>query len=374
MIHRAEETSRFQCREHVGEIVSSVCNLGVIRTVSWVPIGGEPVCARMDAYRQENEVQCLGIDVSKDKFDVALLVDEANLDKFKQKVFSNDSDGFLRLIAWLKTRAPEPAHVCMEATNTYWESLAEFLSDQGFLVSVINPSLIKKESQSWGTRNKTDKADARVIARYCAAKRPQAWVAPSVEARELRDLVRHLSCLQEERQRHRNRLETASSEAVRSSLKQLIVFLDEKISELEKGIGDHINRHPGLKSDADLLRSIPGLGDKTIAVILSELPDVSNFRSAKSVAAYGGLSPRRIESGSYKGATRLCKFGNAQLRRALYFPAVVAIRYNPLVRDFYIRLRRNGKCKMSAIGACMRKLLTIVYGVLRTGAPFRAPA
>ena len=319
-------------------------------------------------------MQCLGIDVSKDKFDVALLVDESNLDKFKQKVFSNDPDGFVRLIGWLKTRASEPVHVGMEATNTYWESLAEFLSDQGMLVSVINPSLVKKEAQSWGARNKTDKADARVIARYCAAKRPRAWVAPSMEARELRDLVRHLSCLQEERQRHRNRLETASSDAVSSSLEQLIVFLDEKISDLENGIRNHIDRHTGLKSNADLLRSIPGLGDKTIAVILSELPDVSNFRSAKSAVAYGGLSPRRIESGSYKGATRLCKFGNAQLRRALYFPAIVATQYNPLVRDFYIRLRRNGKCKMSAIGACMRKLLAIVYGVLRTGTPFRVPA
>jgi transposase len=328
----------------------------------------------MDAYRQEKQVQRLGIDVSKDKFDVALLVDESNLDKFKQKVFSNDHDGFVRLLGWLKTRASEPVHVGMEATNTYWESLAEFLSDQGMLVSVINPSLIKKEAQSWGVRNKTDKVDARVIARYCAAKKPQAWVAPSMEARELRDLVRHMSCLQEERQRHRNRLETASSEAVRSSLEQLIVFLDEKISELENGIQNHIDRHPGLKSNAELLRSIPGLGDKTIAVILSELPDVSNFRSAKSAVAYGGLSPRRIESGSSKGATRLCKFGNAQLRRALYFPAVVATRYNPLVNEFYVRLRQNGKCKMSAIGACMRKLLAIVYGVLRTGTPFRVPA
>lgn len=319
-------------------------------------------------------MQYLGIDVSKDKFDVALMLDESTPEKFKQKVFSNDSAGFVRLIGWLKTRASEPVQACMEATNTYWEGLAEFLSDQGFVVSVVNPSLVRKEAQSWGARNKTDKADARVIAKYCAAKRPQAWVAPSMEIRELRDLVRHMSCLQEERQRHRNRLETASSNAVRSSLEQLIVFLDEKIRELEDAIRQHIDRHPSLNGDADLLRSIPGLGDKTIMVVLSELPDVSNFRSAKSAAAYGGLSPKRNESGCYKGATRLCKFGNAQLRRALYFPAIVATRHNPLVRDFYIRLRQNGKCKMSAIGACMRKLLAIAFGVLKTGTPFRVPA
>lgn len=325
-------------------------------------------------FRQENEVQYLGIDVSKDKFDVALLVDELELDKFKQKSFGNDAEGFGRLIGWLASRASEPVHVGMEATNTYWESLAEFLSDQGLLVSVINPSLVKEEAKSWGMRNKTDKADARVIAKYCLAKRPQAWVAPSVEVRELRDLVRHVACLREERQRHRNRLETASSDVVRDSLAQLIVFLDQKISELEKRIDDHIDRHPGIKADADLLASIPGLGDKTIAVILSELPDVSNFHSAKSAVAYAGLSPKRAESGTHKGTTRLCKFGNAQLRRALYFPAIVAMRHNPIIREFYSRLRRNGKCKMSAIGACMRKLLAIAYGVLRTGTRFRVPA
>ena len=318
-------------------------------------------------------MQFLGVDVSKDKFDVALLVDTSS-DKFKQKVFSNDPCGFVRLIGWLKARASGPVHACMEATNTYWEGLAEFLSDQGLVVSVVNPSFVRKEAQSWGARNKTDKADARVIARYCAAKRPHAWLAPSVEARELRDLVRHLSCLQEERQRHTNRLETASSDAVRSSLEQLIAFLDEKIRELENAVREHIDQHPGLKANADLLRTIPGLGDKTIAVVLAELPDVSNFGSAKSAAAYSGLSPRRIESGCYKGATRLCKFGNAHLRRALYFPAIVAAQHNPLVRDFYIRLLQNGKCKMSAIGACMRKLLAIAFGVLKTGTPFRVPA
>ncbi len=319
-------------------------------------------------------MQYLGIDVSKDKFDVALMLDESTTGKFKQKNFSNDVDGFCRLIKWLESRASEPVHVGMEATNTYWESLAEFMSDKGFAVSVINPSLVKNEAKSWGVRNKTDRADALVIAKYCAAKKPQAWAAPSVEVRELRDLVRHLASLQEERQRHRNRLETVSSDVVRASLEQLIVFLDEKISELENGISDHIDRHPGIRSDAELLASIPGLGHKTIAVILSELPDVANLQSAKSAVAYAGLSPKIAQSGKYKGATKLCKFGNAQLRRSLYFPAVVAIRYNPLIRQFYDRLRRNGKCKMSAIGACMRKLLTIAYGVLRTGTPFRVPA
>lgn len=315
-------------------------------------------------------MQYLGIDVSKDKFDVALMVGP---DQFKQKVFSNDESGFRKLMNWLESRATEEVHAGMEATNSYWEGLAEFLSDQDVTVSVINPRLIKKECQSWGMRNKTDKADAQVIARFCQAKKPRAWAPPPVEIRELRAMVRHLCSLEEERQRHINNLETASSEVVARSLGRLVAFLDEQIAEVKKRISGHINKHPRLKSDADLLQSIPGLGEKTIAVILSELPDVSNFTSAKSVAAYAGLSPKKVESGQFKGATRLCKFGNARLRRALYFPAMVAMRFNPLIRDFYTRLRRRGKCKMSAIGACMRKLLAIAYGVLKTGTPFEIP-
>lgn len=319
-------------------------------------------------------MQYLGIDVSKDKFDVALIVDEKEPSRFKKKVFSNDAAGFEKLSGWLQRRATEPVHAAMEATNTYWEALAEYLSDKGLIVSVVNPALIKKEAQSWGMRNKTDKADAEVIARYCLAKKPKAWIAPTAQVRELRDMVRHLDVLQDERQRHKNQLDTATSDIVVTSLGSLIVFLDAQIDELKKKISDHIDNHPDLKADYQLLDSIIGFGEKTIAVILSELPDVSNFNSTKSVGAYAGLSPKRMESGKMKGTTRLCKFGNARLRKALYFPAIVAIRFNPLIREFYTRLRRNGKCKMSAIGACMRKLLIVAYGVLKTGTSFQVPA
>ena len=319
-------------------------------------------------------MQYLGIDVSKDKFDVALIVDDKEPSKLKKKVFSNDAVGFEKLSGWLESRATEPVHAAMEATNTYWEALAEYLSDKGLAVSVVNPALIKKEAQSWGMRNKTDKADAEVIARFCLAKKPKAWIAPTAQVRELRDMVRHLDSLQDERQRHRNQLDTATSDIVVTSLERLISFIDVQIDELKKKISDHIDRHPDLKADYQLLDSITGLGEKTIAVILSELPDVSNFSCAKSVGAYAGLSPKRVESGKMKGTSRLCKFGNARLRKALYFPAIVAIRFNPLIREFYTRLRRNGKCKMSAIGACMRKLLIVAYGVLKTGTSFQVPA
>ena len=320
-------------------------------------------------------MQQLGIDIAKDKFDVALIVDaSADPVKFRQRSFSNNGAGFEGLLRWVEAKAVDAVHVCMEATGPYWEQLAEHLSDRGLLVSVVNPGLVKKESESWGMRNKTDEVDARVIALYCLAKRPRAWIAPAPELRQLRDLERHLQNLEDERQAHLNRLDMTASDVVKGSLERLVAFLDEQIRELKEQISEHIDSHPKLNSDCALLTSIGGIGMKTAAVIVAEMPDVSNFVSAKAAVAYGGLSPRRMTSGRFVGQTKLCKMGNSRLRRALYFPAVVAVRFNPVIREFYNRLRRNGKCKMSAIGACMRKLLAIAYGVLRTGTHFRAPA
>jgi transposase len=320
-------------------------------------------------------MQYLGVDISKEKFDVALIQDAQNPEKVKQKVFANSPAGFTRLMSWLESRATEPVHVAMEATGAYWEALAVFLCEKGLTVSVVNPGLIKKEAESWGVRNKTDSVDARVIARFCLAKRPRAWVAPRADVRELRDLVRHLDCLEQEKRQNENRLGAGvTSDAVKHSLEEVLAFLDAEIKRLEDHIADHIDRHPGLKTESKLLESIPGIGKKTAAVVLGELGDISNFSRAKQVAAYAGLSPRRIASGKLKGQTRMCKAGNSRLRRALYFPAIVAASSNPVIRGFYERLRRDGKCKMSAIGACMRKLIQIVYGVLKTGTAFEVPA
>jgi len=315
-------------------------------------------------------MQYLGIDISKEIFDVALIVDIKNPEKVKQKNFTNDQAGFDNLGKWLSSRASEPVHVAMEATGSYWEALAEHLYDVGILVSVINPSLIKKESQSWALRNKTDELDAKTIARFCLAKQPRFWVAPDPAVRELRDMVRHLGNLQSEKQRHTNRLEARSCQPVEDSLEKMVSVLDEEISMLEKLISKHIDSNHQLKQSAKLLNSIPGIGEKSIGVLLGELMNLTSFAHSKAVAAYAGLSPRRIESGKMKGRSRLSKMGNSRLRRALYFPALTAARYNPIVKAFYERLLEAGKTKMSAICACMRKLLVLVYGVLKNGKSF----
>jgi transposase len=136
-------------------------------------------------------------------------------------------------------------------------------------------------------------------------------------------------------------------------------------------IRDHIDRHPGLKKQRELLDTIPGIGGTTAAALLAEVPDIKEYRSARQVAAFAGPVPRQRQSGSsVRGRVRLSKIGNARLRKALYFPAVTALRCSPFFQQWAEGLRQRGKSKMAVIGAAMRKLIHLAYGVLKTGRPF----
>lgn len=310
----------------------------------------------------------LGIDVSKQKLSVAVF----HNDKFKNKTIANDSQGFEVLWTWLKRLDQMPEHVCLEATGPYGEAIATFLYDQGLVVSVVNPTLIKGFAQSEGVRTKTDKVDARIIAKFCQSKQktlPQ-WQPAPLEQRELRDLARRLESLKNMRVQEENRLDGNLAEIVRKNLVEHIRYLDEQITQLETLIKDHIDRHPGLRQQSDLLKSIPGIADLTSANLLSEI-QFDQFSTARQVAAYVGLTPSDRESGtSVKGRPKLSKIGNRRLRKALYMPAMTAIRYNPVLSDFAHRLKRKGKPGKVVIAAVMRKLIHIAFGVLRSGNPF----
>ena len=270
----------------------------------------------------------LGIDIAKLKFDACLI----NIDaKLRYKVFPNNVAGFAQLAAWLTKQGVGQAHACMEATGTYGEALALHLHAAGHTVSIINPAAVKAFAGSRLSRTKTDKVDAELIARFCVAQQPPRWTPPAREVRELQALVRRLEAL----------------------------------------IRRHIDTHPDLRRQHDLLDSIPGIGETTAALLLAEIVDVTQYRSARQVAAYAGLVPRERRSGSsVRGRTRLSKVGNSRLRKALYFPAITALRCSPFFKAWAAGLRARGKCKMSVIGAAMRKLIHLAYGVLKTGKPF----
>lgn len=309
----------------------------------------------------------LGIDVAKAKLDVALRLPDG---KMRWKVVDNTPDGFAALSTWLHKQGVTELHACMEATGSYWEAVAEHLADAGFTVSVVNPAQIKAFGAAGLVRTKTDKADARLIAEFCAAQHPQPWQAPSPAIRELRALVARRNALDAMRTQEKNRVLVAR-DAVRGGIEAHLAYLEKAISEIEALIRQKIDNDPDLKQQRDLLDTIPGLGEKTIPVLLSYYGGSPRFEKAKEAVAFAGLDPRQHESGSsVRGKPRLSKVGHGAVRKALYMPAMVTITRTTWGRAFRDRLIAAGKPPMVIIGVMMRKLVHVAFGVLKSGKPF----
>ena len=312
----------------------------------------------------------LGIDISKETFHAFLLSDRGEA----KKVFPNSPRGFEQLVAWLENRRAVDVHACMEATGSYWEGLALHLHGLRYPVSVTNPARIKAFAQSELLRTKTDAVDSALIMRFCKSQDPELWTPPSPEIRVLQALMRHYEHLKTTRAQQSVYAQSSGAEPIiATSIQEVIGTLDAQIAQVEREIRKHFDDHPDLKRKRDLLTSIPGIGETTAGSLLAEIPHIDRFESAKAVSAYAGLSPRDRRSGtSVHGRPRLCKTGNSRIRKALYMPAICACRFNPTLRIFAQRLAAAGKHKRLIIGAVMRKLLVLAYGILRSGLPFDA--
>jgi transposase len=308
----------------------------------------------------------VGIDIAKASFDVARLGADG---KYKHKKFDNTPAGFARFAEWLAGFGPEAAHLCMEATGAYSVPLADFLSVRGFHVSVVNPAKIAAFGKSELSRTKTDKADAKLIARYTLAMRPGAWVPPPPEIRELQALLRRLDSLQEMQRMEQNREDTADA-AVVASIQAVLAALEAEIKSVREALRRHIDGNPGLRRRATLLESIPGVGEATAAWLLTLLSEHRGFGNAKQAAAFAGLAPRLRQSGHWDGQTHLSKNGDPMLRKALYMPMLSALTFNPAIRAFCQRLKANGKSGKSYVCAAMRKLIHIAFAILKSGKPF----
>lgn len=308
----------------------------------------------------------LGIDIAKKKFDAALL----RHGKFKTKVFENSEAGFAALKDWLHHHDADKVHACMEATGSLFEGLATFLADEGHDVSVTNPLQIKAFGESLLSRTKTDKADARLIARYCETMKPTLWQPDAPEIRHLKALGRRRDALIAMRTQEINR-NVSTNNRVQESVRTVVSVLNQEIDDISRKIKEHIDNHPDLKNKRDLLRSIPGVGDVSIEAILSETNGFANFSKVEQVVAYMGLSPREHSSGSsVRGKASVCKTGNRRLRKLLYMPALVAMQYNPIVKELAQRLKQKAKHGRLIACACMKKLIHIMFGVIKTGQPF----
>ena len=264
--------------------------------------------------------------------------------------------------------------VVLEPTSVYHEVFATGLHEAGVRVSVVNPAKVRKFAEGIGLMHKNDSIDALILARYGVQAQPPQWQPEPPEIRHLKALLARLNTLDQDIRREQNRMEKTYSAdltpMVTESIEDSLDFLKNEKKRFEKALDDHIQNHPGLKKDRQLLESIPGVG-KVLSKYMIALLRGHHFDTANQVTAYVGLAPISSESGTSKKRSRLSKQGPALYRAKLYMPAVTGKTYNPDVRALYLRMLNNGKTKMAAVAAAMRKLLVICYGVLKHQTPYQ---
>lgn len=314
-------------------------------------------------------MQFIGNDMAKATFDAALPLSNG---KYRTKAkFPNTPKGHAEFVAWRAKHAPDAA-VGMEATGVYHEALARALVEAGVEVYVANPARVKAFGQADGVRTKTDRSDAKLIARFFEAQRPEKlhpYVPPTPSEVKLRALVRRRDDLQEMLQMEHNRLEVADI-SVQRGIKDVIQTLEEQIKQVQKAIQDHIDNDPDLRNRHRLLTSIPGVGDTSSAQLLAFLGDLNRYSDVRQVVAHAGLNPAQRQSGNYEGKARISRVGDANFRKKLYMPALTGKTHNPALKDFAERLSKKGKPFKVVMCALMRKLIHLVWGVLRSGRPF----
>lgn len=310
------------------------------------------------------DMNYLGIDVAKDKLDVFINGHKGQ--------FVNDPKGHKSLVSWLKKKKLlHDLHACLESTGKYSSVIAEYLHSKEIKVSIVNPCLIKNFALSLGKRNKTDSIDCEVIARFCEVNQPTLWEAPPESVKALTELTRAIDDLKKQKQALNNRLEGRINKTVEKSLLKIIQSLEAEINELENKASEIVSDDEGLNNKKKLLMSIPGIGEQTAQIILSETKgEPEKFYSSRALVAYSGLNPSSRQSGKSLNWSSISRQGSSYFRTKLYFPTLSAIQNNSLIKTFYKKLIERGKAKMQAICACMSKLLKFAYGVLKSGKEF----
>lgn len=311
----------------------------------------------------------LGIDIAKRKFDVCLRLSTEEKTRHRAS-FSNNLKGFKSLLGWLARHKTACVHACMEATSRYGDALALFLYERQHQVSIVNPRRVRNYVNSRLTRTQNDQIDAGLIADFCAKENPKLWQPASEGRRQLQDLVRLRDFFVNQKNQCSNRLECEGAHTI-GCLRTQIRKIEGSIKQVEKQIAALLKKDSALQKSVQLLQTINGVGPVTAAIAIAELPQIDRFRHAGSAVAFAGLDPRNKESGdTISTAPRMSKMGPRLLRKTLYMAALSALRSNPIIRAQTQRLAARGKTGKLALGAAMRKLLRLIYGVLKTGQPF----
>jgi transposase len=315
-------------------------------------------------------IDIVGIDISKAKFGAAQLVGERG----RHGTFSNIEAGFGQCPAWLARHRPYralPWHACMEATGNWGLDLAAFLHANRVQVSTINPARIKTFAGSELARNKTDRLDAGLIARFCRAHAPPAWTPPLPHLRELRELARRCDTLKAVRVQELNRQTSGfASPTVARSIALHLEWLNGQIDAVATEVRQLIEADPTLSQNLALLRGITGFGETSATVLLAELPNIAEFTPG-ALTAFVSLSPQEHSSGSsVRRPGRISRVGSKRLRGTLYMCALGAKRTNKALAAFVQRLLAAGKPPKVILVAVARKLLVYVHAVIRTQTPF----
>ncbi len=303
----------------------------------------------------------VGIDVSKDRLDVAV---RPSGEAF---VVARDGAGLEHLAARLKAVAPHL--VALEATGGFETVAAAALAAAGLPVVIVNPAQVRCFAKAVGQRAKTDPIDAAVIAHFAAATQPEPRPLPDEATRMLADLVGRRRQIIEMIGAERQREKRVTLPRLRKSIARLLKALEKELASLDADIDDAVRGSPAWREKEDLLASVPGIGPTIARTLIAELPELGQL-GRKEIAALVGLAPFTRQSGQWRGRSFIGG-GRPPVRSAMYMGALVASRHNPVLKAFFDRLIAAGKPKMLALIAVARKLLTILNAILRDNRPWQ---
>ncbi len=324
-----------------------------------------------------------GVDVAKATFEASCReqgtgpIRVNTLRKQKVRGFDRTEDGADRFVSWIESVAQsgQAVHVVMESTGSYSSQLAFWLRNlrEQFAISIINPRQIKHYGAQLGVRSKTDIIDARMIACYGAERQPEANVKKPSVYRELRSLSRCRESLVESISKFKQQSQEVSREDLTNNVRMTVLemlettisTLEEQLEQIDASMEKLVSSDLDLERDVNLLDSICGVGRIVAMGVLGEMGDLRDYHRSRAAASFAGLDPKLVSSGKYQGRTRMSKRGPSQVRRLLYLAVTATLgkKDNYFNRTFD-KLVRAGKTPMAAIGALMRKMLTIMRAML----------
>lgn len=324
--------------------------------------------------------QVVGIDVAQNELVVSLghIDHELTLDIFDYKVFTNNVKGFRELVKWAENRVGNKLKVryVMEATGVYHEALAYYLTDAGSEVSIVLPNKISNFFRTLDVNTITDKTASEAIARFGLERKLEIWQKPKKVFRALKQLTRERDQLIVDRTVLKNQLHAENTEAFPNlasinRVNKRIRLIDKQELEIKAEIADIVKQDPELINKINLMTTIPGIGKLTAVIVLAETNGFELIKSKKQLVSYSGLDVKLKDSGtSVKGKPRISKKGNRHIRKAMYMPALTAMRHNEQHQALFVRLVSKHGIKMKAAVAVQRKILVLMYSIFKSERPF----